>query len=114
MELRSTDIIKRPLLTTKSLELYRKLGQYTFEVHVEANKLMVRDAIQQIWNVKVDAVRIIKIVGKNKVFNRRSYHSAAKKKAVISLKQGYKIEIPGLFETMAAQNNNEQAVTEGN
>lgn len=115
MELRPTDIIKKPLITTKSVELYRKLGQYTFEVHTTANKLMIRDAVQFIWNVKVDSVRVIKVVGKNKTFNRRSYQATDRKKAVITLKQGHKIEIPGLFETMGMQQvNQEHKSVEGN
>jgi hypothetical protein len=32
------DIIKRPFVTTKSIDLYKKLNQYTFEVHADANK----------------------------------------------------------------------------
>ncbi|NDD54992.1 50S ribosomal protein L23 [bacterium] len=114
MELTRFDVIKRPLITTKTVELYKELGQYTFEVHLDANKSMVRDAVEKLWNVKVEKVRIIKLHGKNKAFNRRPYKGSDLKKAIITLAQGHKIEIPGLFETMTAQQPQEQEVAGGN
>lgn len=103
MELNIFDIVKRPLMTTKTMDLYKKLGQYTFEVHTSANKVMVRDAVRKLWNVEVDKVRIVNISGKNKSFSRRAYQTSDRKKAIITLKKGYKIEIPGMFETMASE-----------
>ncbi len=101
MELKIYDIIKRPFVTTKSVELYKKLNQYTFEVHKEATKGMICDAVEKLWNVKVDKVRVVTIKGKNKVFNRRAFQTPSRKKAIVALKKGFKIEIPGMFETMA-------------
>ena len=113
MELTRFDIIKRPLITTKSVDLYKKLGQYTFEIHQGANKVMVKDAVERLWEVKVDKVRVIRIAGKQKSFNKRPYKGSDIKKAIITLRQGYKIEIPGLFEEMTAQTAPEQQVAEG-
>ena len=42
MELKIYDIIKQPIMTSRSFELYRKLGKLTFEVHKEANKRMIK------------------------------------------------------------------------
>lgn len=103
MELNAFNIVKKPVVTPKSVELYRKLGQYTFEIHSDANKSSVKDAIRKIWNVEVDKVRIIRLPAKNKLFNRKAFTSSAKKKAIVSLKKGYKIEIPGLFEVMVGE-----------
>ncbi len=117
MELTRFDIIKRPLITTKTVDLYKKLGQYTFEVHLNANKSMVRDAVEKLWDVKVEKVRMIKLGGKLKSFNKRPYKGSDLKKAIITLVKGYKIEIPGLFESMTAQQqqqSQEQQVAEGN
>jgi large subunit ribosomal protein L23 len=102
MELNIYDIIKRPLITTKSVDLYKKYGQYTFEVHKNATKLTVGDAIEKLWSVKVAKVRIINLPGKVKFFGRRPFQSSGVKKAVVTLQKGYKIEIPGMFETMTA------------
>jgi large subunit ribosomal protein L23 len=117
MELTHFDIIKRPLITTKTVDLYKKLGQYTFEVHINANKPMIRSAIEKLWNVKVEKVRVVNLDGKLKNFNKRPYKASNWKKAIIQLVQGYKIEIPGLFETMTAQQQvqaQDQQVAEGN
>ena len=103
MELSIYNIIKRPLVTTKSVDSYKKFGQYTFEVHKDANKIMIRDAVQKLWSVKVEKVRVVRIPGKLKSFNRKDFVSADRKKALITLKSGYKIELPGMFETMAKE-----------
>jgi|688.fasta_scaffold886692_2 large subunit ribosomal protein L23 len=115
MELTRFDIIKSPLITTKTVDLYKKLGQYTFEVHLDANKPMVREAVEKLWNVKVEKVRIINLGGKFKSFNRRPYKGSDLKKAIVTLVKGHKIEIPGLFEANASQAQSEpQQVAEGN
>lgn len=102
MELKVYDIIKQPIMTSRSFELYRKLGKLTFEVHKEANKTMIKDAIQKIWNVKVANVCVVTVPAKLKAFGRKEFLTPAKKKAIITLKKGYKIEIPGMFESMGA------------
>lgn len=103
MELSIYDIIKRRIITQKSVDLYKKFGKLTFEVHKDANKIMVREAVEKIWDVKVDNVRIMNYEGKNKLFGRRAFKSPDLKKAMVTLKSGYKIELPGSFETMGAQ-----------
>ena len=106
MELNVYDIIKKAVLTPKSWELLQKLGKLTFEVHCAANKSVVKDAVEKIWNVKVDKVCIMNVRGKNKVFARRQFSSSDRKKAIITLKKGYKIELPGQFEAMGAAQQN--------
>ncbi len=103
MELKSYDIIKRPRVTTKSIDLYRKLGKYTFDVHQKANKVMVREAVEKLWNVKVEKVCIVNVAGKTKTFNRKQYAMSDLKKAIVTLKQGYKVEIPGMFENVMSE-----------
>lgn len=100
MELSIYDIIKKPVVTSKSVELFKKLGKLTFEVDRSANKITVRRAIEKIWDVKVAEVRIMNVSGKEKVFARRSFISPDKKKAIVTLKKGYKIEIPGMLEAV--------------
>jgi len=102
MELINFNIIKRPLITSKSIDLYKRLKQYTFEVHTQANKVMVREAIESIWNVKVEKVCVINCAEKIRLFKRKAFQSPARKKAIITLKAGYKIDIPGLFEAVAS------------
>ena len=101
MELSIYDVIKRAIITSKSIELYQKQGKVTFEVNRDANKLVVRNAVEKIWDVKVANVRIINSTGKNKVFMRKKFKSPDSKKAIISLKKGFKIEIPGMMEALS-------------
>lgn len=99
MELRNAfDVIKKPVISSKSVMLFERFGKLTFEVVKVANKLMVQKAIEKIWNVKVDNVRIINIRGKKKVFAQRSFITSDKKKAIVTLQKGHKIDIPGLTE----------------
>jgi len=100
MELNIYDIIKRKLSTPKSLNLHKNLGQLTFEVNKNANKVMIKQAVEKIWNVKVDKIRVVNLHGKNKEFSRRSFKTPGIKKAIVTLKKGYNIELPGHFETM--------------
>ncbi len=102
MELSAFEIIKRAVITSKSIDMYKRFGQITFEVHKDANKVMIKGAIEKLWDVKVAVVRTNNIAGKNKIFARKPFTTPSRKKAIISLKKGYKIEIPGMFEMMGA------------
>lgn len=94
MELGIYDIVKKVVLTSKSLQSYLKLGHITFDVHLSANKPMIADAIRKIWNVEVEEVRTCRIAGKNKIAaGRRAYRCSDRKKAIVTLKKGYKIDV---------------------
>lgn len=112
MELAIFNIIKRPLITSKSIDLYKKLKQYSFEIHTNANKAMVREAVEKIWNVKVEKVCVINCSAKNRTFKRKPYETAARKKAIVTLKAGYKIDIPGLFESVTTPSATERKADE--
>ena len=61
-----------------------------------------KNAVEKIWNVKVAKVCTVKLPKKNKLFARKQFVSPGKRKAIITLKKGYKIELPGMLETMGA------------
>ncbi len=103
MELTVYDIIKSIIVTEKSADLFKRLGKLTFEVHKDSNKVMIRQAIEKIWDVKVKNVCVMNCPGKNKFLGRRAFKSSDKKKAIVTLKEGYKIELPGHFETMGTE-----------
>ena len=102
MELNIYDIIKKTVTTPKSVSIYGNLGKITFEVNKHANKIMVKQAVEKIWDVKVANVNIVNLKGKKKTFARKSFETSGVKKAIVSLKKGYKIDLPGHFETMGA------------
>ena len=85
-------ILVRPVVTEKSTLLQEK-GKYVFEVVPSANKVMVRRAVEQAYNVKVLKVNIVKDRGKLKQYGPRRVITRDIKKAVVTLKSGDKIQI---------------------
>lgn len=91
------EIIERPLVTEKSMAGAEQ-GKYTFRVNKNANKIEIARAIEQLFNVKVDSVNTISVKGKKKRLGRHPEGKTADwKKAIVTLKSGYRIEI---FEGM--------------
>ncbi len=92
------DIIKRPVITEKSMEAVGD-KKYVFEVAVDANKVEIRKAIEQIFGVKVLSVNTIHMVGKTtRGRTGRMGRKPERKKAIIRLTEDSKtIE---LFEGM--------------
>lgn len=91
------DILVRPLITEKALSNVKNFT-YTFEVDIRANKYVVRNAVEKLYNVQVSDVRIINVKGKPKRYGRSEGYSRSYKKAVVQLKKGFKIqEFEGLI-----------------
>jgi large subunit ribosomal protein L23 len=88
------DILKRPVITEKSNFQSDLLGQYTFEVDRRANKQQVKDAVETVFDVTVDRVRIINMPAKRgRRYGRRAVvRKSGWKKAVVTLTPGDRIE----------------------
>jgi large subunit ribosomal protein L23 len=81
-------IIKRPLITEKS-NLQREAGQtVTFEVARDANKIEIKQAVEQAFKVKVKAVRTMVTAGKAKRVGRSVGKRSTVKKAYVTLAEG--------------------------
>ena len=78
------DIIKRPVITEASMEAIAE-KKYTFEVDVRANKTQVKDAVQEIFGVKVEKVNIMNYKGKYKRMGRHAGYTNKRRKAIITL-----------------------------
>jgi len=102
MDLTIYNIIKNVLVGGKCDLLRDKFGKITFQVHKAANKPMIKSAVEKIWNVKVKNVHVMNVKGKNKAFGRKPFRTSDKKKAIVTLQPGYKIDLPGQFESMGA------------
>jgi len=91
------EVIIKPVITEKYIQLAEKLGQYAFIVDRKANKYQIKNAIEQLYNVKVDRVNTQQYIGKIKVRNTKRGISIGRvnryKKAIVTLKEGYKIDI---------------------
>lgn len=83
------DIIKRPVITERSSELMAD-KKYTFEVDVRANKTQVKDAVEEIFGVKVEKVNVMNYKGKFKRMGRFGGYTNKRRKAVITLTQDSK------------------------
>jgi len=79
-------------LTEKARKFAEK-GQYVFEVSKISNKSEIKKAIEKIFKVKVEKVRIIKLPEKPRRLGRMSGKKKGIKKAIVRLKEGQKIEI---------------------
>lgn len=89
------EILVRPVITEKATLLTeRKDGpQYVFKVRLDANKLEIKKAIEQVYNVKVKAVNTVRVKGKSKRQGRFEGRTSDWKKAYVTLQEGYKIEV---------------------
>lgn len=93
--MRTDQLILRPVMTEKSTILRTKYNKYTFIVHKNANKVLVQDAIKNLFNVTPINVNIINVRGKKRRVRYKLGYTSSYKKAIITLKQGEKI---GIFE----------------
>jgi large subunit ribosomal protein L23 len=89
------DVLIRPLITEKSTRII-EIGQYTFEVHREANKIQIREAVEKTFNVKVKAVNTLNMPRKTRRRGRTVGTVPGWKKAIVTLQEGQTIDI---FET---------------
>ena len=87
----SYDIIRRPIITEKSALLAEK-AVYTFEVAKEANKVEIKKAIEEIFEVKVVAIRAVNVHRKPKRMSRYEGFKSAYKKAIVRLEPGQTIK----------------------
>ncbi len=85
-------IIRRPLITEKSTRQKEEGGQYVFEVHRDANKIEIQSAVERLFKVKVLQVRTSNVMGKIKRLGRRYGKRPDWKKAIITLKEGDRID----------------------
>ncbi len=82
----SADVIKRILLTEKGTRLSEEKNQYVFRVAVDANKVEIKRAVEELFDVRVMAVNTMRRKGKKK--RLRTAHAgatAAWKRAVVTL-----------------------------
>lgn len=91
-----TEILRHGVVTEKTVKL-QELNKYTFKVALEANKIDVRRAVEELFKVKVVSVNIIRMPGKAKMIRRkgsapRPVEAREWKKAIVTLKEGYTID----------------------
>ena len=92
MSLHPNQVLLAPVVSEKSYSLITD-RKYTFRVHKDAHKTQIRQAVEELFDVKVEAVNVVKVQPKPK---RRGLTKGTKpgwKKAIVKLREGYEIEI---------------------
>jgi large subunit ribosomal protein L23 len=86
------ECIRRPIVTEKSNLIKDESNKVVFEVDQRANKVEIKNAVQQLFSVTVQNVNVMNFEGKRKRAGRIIAKKQDWKKAVITLKKGDKIE----------------------
>ena len=81
------DIIINPIISEKSYALIDE-GKYTFEVDTRSNKTEIKQAIEEIFSVKVDSINTLNRVGKTRKTRFGMGKRKDTKRAIVSLKSG--------------------------
>ena len=88
------DIIIRPVLTEKSTVMSEKQRKYTFRTRGDANKVEIRRAIEELFNVNVTKVNTMWVRGKKRRLGRFPAGRTARwKKAIVTLQAGQSIQV---------------------
>ena len=87
------DIIIRPLITEKAMKMMQDDNKVTFVVAKGVNKTQVRQAIESIFNVKVEAINMLNVRGKKKRVGKYTGMTSAYKKAIVKLPEGQDIDL---------------------
>jgi large subunit ribosomal protein L23 len=87
----SSDIIKA-LIRTEKATLYEPQGKYLFLVNKSANKIQIKQAIEELYKIKVKNVNTFVSLGKLKRVRYKLGRTPDLKKAIVTLKTGQKIE----------------------
>jgi len=96
MELSIYNIIVGPIVSNKAYRLHQTLKKITLEVHPQANKSLVSQAMHKIFNVEVESVRVIVRKGKRKISRTRNVsYDNLRKIAIITLKKGHELNLFG-------------------
>jgi large subunit ribosomal protein L23 len=84
-------VIKRPVITEKGLTLKEKDRTLCFEVHSDASKQQIQEAVEQLFKVKVQHVRTMVVPGKMRRRGKYSGYRPDWKKAYVTLREGEKM-----------------------
>ena len=87
------EVIRAPRVSEKTARLQEVSNQYVFEVAKSATKADVKAAVEKLFEVKVEAVNVVNVKGKNKAFKFRMGRRASGRKAYVKLAEGQSIDV---------------------
>ena len=93
MSTNAYEVIRAPRVSEKTARLQEVSNQYVFEVAKTATKADVKAAVEQIFDVKVEAVNVVNVKGKTKSFKFRQGRRGDWRKAYVTLAEGQSIDV---------------------
>ncbi len=87
-----TQIIQRPIVTEKGTMLRQEANQIVLAVSKDANKIEIKKAVEELFNVHVEDVKTMNMNGKSKRYGQHKYTRSDWKKAIVKLKAGDTVE----------------------
>ena len=88
------DVIKKPVITEKSMAQL-EAGKYVFEVDTRAHKLLIKQAVEAMFGVKVESVNVMNVKPKTKRMGRYEGKTNRRRKAIVKLAEGNEINYFG-------------------
>lgn len=90
--MRARQVLLKPLVTERTTKLRDENNKYAFEVDHRANKMEIKNAVEEIFGVHVVSVRTMNVLGKLKRLGRSEGRQPSWKKAIVTLREGDTIE----------------------
>lgn len=87
------EVIRAPRVSEKTARLQEVSNQYAFEVAKDATKADIKAAVEKLFDVKVEAVNVVNVKGKNKAFRFRDGRRGDWRKAYVKLADGQSIDV---------------------
>ena len=87
------DVIIRAMITEKGTRMRENGNRFLFQVHPDANKIEIKEAVERVFEVTVENVRTQNLLGKLKRMGRNVGRRPAWKKAIVTLREGDNIDI---------------------
>ena len=87
------DVIVRALITEKGTRMRESSNRFLFEVHPDANKIEIKEAVELVFDVKVENVHTQNMLGKLKRMGRNVGRRPAWKKAMVTIREGDNIDL---------------------
>ena len=87
------NIIRAPRVSEKTARLQEVSNQYVFEVATDATKADIKVAVEKLFEVKVEAVNVVNVKGKNKSFRQRAGSRGSWRKPYVTLADGQSIDV---------------------
>jgi large subunit ribosomal protein L23 len=85
LKLEAHQVVIRPLVTEKGTHLVERYNTYLFQVHPQATKLQIKEAVEQLFDVSVAGVRTVNRKGKPRRYKQRKSYRSDLKRALVKL-----------------------------